>query len=53
MRSIDYHLPSFRPDGWTEYMDAIFEYLHENKITQKDFFDCLREIPLVNGNAAS
>jgi len=35
--------------GWTEYMGAIFQYLHDNNTTSKDIHDCMLEIPLVQG----
>ncbi|KAK2146398.1 hypothetical protein LSH36_611g03012 [Paralvinella palmiformis] len=35
--------------GWTEYMAAIFKYLHENQTTSIDIEQCMLEIPFVDG----
>ena len=40
---------SSRPDGWTDYMGAIFEYLHQNNVTKENILDCMKEIPFVKG----
>lgn len=36
--------------GWTEYMGAIFEYLHANGTTKEQMLNCIREIQFVDGN---
>ena len=42
-----------RPDGWTDYMGAIFQYLHQNNVTQEQILDCMKEIPFVKGKFAT
>lgn len=35
--------------GWTEYMGAIFKYLHQNKVSATQIQDCVRELQFVEG----
>lgn len=35
--------------GWTDYMGAIFEYLHINGITEADLKNNIEELPLTDG----
>lgn len=35
--------------GWTHYMGNIFEYLHKHGVTEKQYRDCMNEIPLTDG----
>lgn len=35
--------------GWTDYMGAIFEYLHSKGVTEADLKSCIEEIPLTEG----
>jgi pyridoxal phosphate phosphatase PHOSPHO2 len=39
----------YSDNGWTNYMAAIFKYLHANGTTSSQLLDCVAEIPLVNG----
>ena len=39
----------FSTRGWTDYMGAIFEYLHGNGVTEADMKRCIEEIPLTDG----
>ena len=34
-------------NGWTEFMGAIFAYLHENGTSKDDMMNCMKEIPFV------
>ena len=39
----------FSLKGWTDYMGAIFKYLHGNGVTEADLKSCIEEIPLTEG----
>ncbi len=39
----------FSTKGWTEYMGAIFTYLHQNGTTEEDIVNCMKEIPFIKG----
>ncbi|KAL5006524.1 hypothetical protein ScPMuIL_015330 [Solemya velum] len=48
------HIPEnisalFSNKGWTEYMGAIFKYLHSNGTTPSEIEACMHEIPLTDG----
>lgn len=48
------HIPEdisalFSNKGWTEYMGAIFKYLHSNGTTPSEVEACMHEIPLTDG----
>ena len=35
--------------GWNDFMGAIFKYLHNEKVTQNQMLDCMKEIPFIDG----
>uniref|UniRef100_A0A8W8MB69 Uncharacterized protein n=1 Tax=Magallana gigas TaxID=29159 RepID=A0A8W8MB69_MAGGI len=35
--------------GWTHYMGLIFDYLHKHGVTEKQYRECMNEIPLRDG----
>lgn len=39
----------YQKDGWTAYMQAIFELLHKNNIQQQQITTTINNIPAVNG----
>lgn len=39
----------YSESGWTKYMDAVFEYLHDNGVTASQLLSCVAEIPLIDG----
>ncbi|XP_030754897.1 probable phosphatase phospho2 [Sitophilus oryzae] len=39
----------YRSDGWTAYMQGIFEVLHENRVAQIHIDNIIKEIPEVDG----
>ncbi|KAL3831736.1 hypothetical protein ACJMK2_023452 [Sinanodonta woodiana] len=41
----------YSDNGWTNYMGAIFEYLHKNGTTKDDFAKCINDIPFTSGFA--
>ena len=41
----------YNDEGWTEYMAAIFRYLHEVGVKRDEILDCMTEIPLTKGMA--
>ena len=39
----------YQKDGWTDYMAAIFQHLHQSGVTAGDIEQCMNEIQLVEG----